>query len=143
MSYWQGKRTLVTGATGFVGRNLTPLLEQAGAELIAPSRSEYNLLEQADVRRLMADTRPDVVFHLAALSGGILANRDYPADFSYQNLMMNTMVAHEAWRARVGKFVTLIGGCSYPAHAVNPIREADLWNGTLRKKAPPTRSPSA
>jgi GDP-L-fucose synthase len=128
-NYWRGKRTLVTGASGFVGRNLTPLLVDAGAELIAPPRADYNLLEQADVRRLLADTKPEAVFHLAALSGGILANRDYPADFCYQNLLMNTMVAHESWRAGVRKFVTLIGGCSYPAHADNPIREADLWNG--------------
>lgn len=127
--FWRGKRTLVTGASGFVGRNLTPLLADAGCELIAPSRSDYNLLEQADVRRLLTDTRPELVFHLAALSGGILANRDRPADFCYQNLLMNTMVAHEAWRADVRKFVTLIGGCSYPALAVNPISESDLWNG--------------
>jgi GDP-L-fucose synthase len=128
-SFWHGKRTLVTGASGFVGRNLMPLLVEAGCDVVAPSRSDYNLLEQADVRRLLADMKPEVVFHLAALSGGILANRDYPADFCYQNLLMNTMVAHESWRAAVGKFVTLIGGCSYPAQADNPIREADLWNG--------------
>src|SRR5688572_12291545 len=96
-AFWRDKRTLVTGATGFVGRNLTPLLKETGCELFAPSRADYDLLEQADVRRLMADTRPDFVFHLAALSGGILANREYPADFCYQNLLMNTMVAHEAW----------------------------------------------
>ena len=128
-TFWHGKRTLVTGGSGFVGRNLTPLLVEAGCDVIAPSRSDYNLLEQADVRRVMADVKPEVVFHLAALSGGILANRDYPADFCYQNLVMNTMVAHESWHAGVRKFVTLIGGCSYPAQADNPIREADLWNG--------------
>lgn len=128
-SFWHGKRTLVTGSTGFVGRNLTPLLTDTGCEVIAPPRADYDLLEQSDVRRLMADVKPDLVFHLAALSGGILANRDYPADFCYQNLMMNTMVVHEAWRAGVRKFVTLIGGCSYPAHAPNPIRETELWNG--------------
>ena len=127
--YWRGKRTLVTGASGFVGRNLVPLLAEAACDLVAPSRSDYNLLEQADVRRLLADTKPELVFHLAALSGGILANRDHPADFCYQNLLMNTMVAHESWRAGVRKFVTLIGGCSYPAQADNPIREIDLWNG--------------
>jgi GDP-L-fucose synthase len=128
-SFWRGKRVLVTGGSGFVGRNLTPLLVEAGGDVVAPSRADYNLLEQVDVRRVMADVKPEVVFHLAALSGGILANRDYPADFCYQNLMMNTMVAHESWCAGVRKFVTLMGGCSYPAQAENPIREADLWNG--------------
>ena len=134
-NFWHGKRTLVTGASGFVGRNLTPLLAEAGCELIAPPRAEYNLLEQSDVRRMLADTQPEFVFHLAALSGGILANREYPADFCYQNLLMNTMVAHEAWRGGVRKFVTLIGGCSYPAQAPNPIRETELWNGVPQQES--------
>jgi len=67
-----------------------------------------------------------VVFQLAALSGGIMANKLYPGDFCYQNLLMNATVLHESWKAGVKKYITLIGGCSYPATAPSPIRESEL-----------------
>jgi GDP-L-fucose synthase len=136
-SFWKGKRVLVTGANGFVGRNLVPMLASSGCELVTPDRRGYDLLEQANVRRLIVDVRPDVVLHLAALSGGILANKEYPADFCYQNLAINTSVLHESFLGGVKKFVTLIGGCSYPAHAPNPIKEDDLWNGYPQPESAP------
>jgi GDP-L-fucose synthase len=136
-AFWNGRRVLLTGATGFVGRNLRPMLERTGCTVIAPDRADYDLLEQQAVRRLLADTRPEIVLHLAALSGGILANKTRPADYSYQNLLMGTMMLHESWRAGVGKYVTLIGGCSYPAHAQNPIKEEDLWNGYPQPESAP------
>ena len=128
-SFWRNRRVLVTGASGFVGSNLTPLLRETGCELITPTRQDYDLLEQQDVRRLLADTKPEIVFHLAGLIGGILANKNSPADFCYQNLLMGTTVMHEAWQSGAKKFVTLIGGCSYPATAPSPIVETALWNG--------------
>lgn len=75
------------------------------------------------------DIRPDLVFHLAGLIGGILANKQRPAEFCFQNLLMGTLVMHEAWRADVQKYITLIGGCSYPSLAPNPIKETELWEG--------------
>src|SRR5579864_728210 len=108
--FWPGKRVLVTGAGGFVGRNLVPMLAASGCEVIAPGRSDYDLLEQGDVRRMFATTRPQLVFHLAGLVGGIMANRERPAEFCYQNLLMGTMVLHEAREAGVTKYVTLMGG---------------------------------
>lgn len=136
-TFWRGKRVLVTGASGFVGRNLVPMLGGAGCELFVPDRASYDLLEQSRVRQLIADVRPEIVLHLAALSGGILANKAYPADFCYQNLAINTSVLHESWLGGVSKFVTLIGGCSYPADAPNPIREADMWNGYPQPESAP------
>jgi GDP-L-fucose synthase len=81
------------------------------------------------VRRLFADARPDLVVHLAGLIGGVLANQERPADFIYQNLQITTTVMHEAWRAGVAKFLTLVSGCSYPAAAPSPLREETLWDG--------------
>jgi len=136
-SFWHGKRVLVTGASGFVGRNLVPLVERTGCEVIAPTRQECNLLEQDQVRRLLADARPHLVFHLAGLIGGILANKRFPGDYCYQNLLMGTLMLHEAWRAGVEKYITLIGGCSYPATAPSPIPETELWNGYPQPESAP------
>jgi GDP-L-fucose synthase len=113
------------------------MLQEAGCDLITPRRSEYDLLEQNEVRCLFADSRPEIVFHLAGLVGGILANKERPAEFCYQNLMMGTTVLHEAWRAGVRKYITLIGGCSYPASAPSPIPETQLWNGYPQTESAP------
>jgi GDP-L-fucose synthase len=128
---------MVTGASGFVGRNLVALLKRTGCELILPTRQEYDLLEQNQVRALFRDAKPDYVLHLAGLIGGILANKERPAEFCYQNLLMGTMLLHEAWRAGTKKYVTLIGGCSYPATAPSPIREEELWNGYPQAESAP------
>src|ERR1051326_4557183 len=132
-----GAAVLVTGASGFVGRNLVELMLPKGIKPITPKRTSFDLLEQTQVRRLFGETKPEVVFHLAGLVGGIGANRDRPAEFNYQNLMIGTMVLHEAWRAGVKKFITLIGGCSYPAKAPSPIRETELFNGYPQKESAP------
>jgi GDP-L-fucose synthase len=132
-----GKRVLVTGARGFVGSSFVPLLEKKNCELIKISRTDYNLTEQSEVRRMFAETKPEVVFHLAGLIGGIMANKMYPADYSYQNLIMGTTMMHEAYQAGVEKYVSLIGGCSYPAHAPSPIKETELWNGYPQAESAP------
>jgi GDP-L-fucose synthase len=133
----QGKRILLTGASGFVGHLLRHELETVGVRPQTPGRADYDLTDQAQVRRLYVDLRPQVVFHAAGLVGGILANREAPADFFYVNLMMNTMMLHEACRAGVEKFICLIGGCSYPQDAPNPIREESLWDGYPQPESAP------
>jgi GDP-L-fucose synthase len=136
-SVLRGKRVLVTGASGFVGSNLVPRLAACGCQLSTPPRQEYDLLDQLAVQRLFADTRPEIVFHLAGRVGGIVANRNHPADFSYENLLMGTLMIEAARRAGVAKYITLIGGCSYPSNAPNPIAEDQLWNGYPDASAAP------
>jgi GDP-L-fucose synthase len=98
---------------------------------------DYDLTEQRAVRRMFAECSPEIVLHLAGYVGGILANKERPADFFYRNLMMNTMVLHEAYLSGVQKFVCLIGGCSYPSHAPDPIKEEYLWEGYPQPESAP------
>jgi GDP-L-fucose synthase len=132
-----GASILVTGASGFVGRNLVELLCARGLRPITPTRAECDLLEQDQIRRLLADTKPDIVFHAAGVVGGNLANRERPAEFHYNNLMMGAMLLHESWRGGVKKYVGLMGGCSYPAQAPNPIKETSLFHGPLHPDSAP------
>jgi GDP-L-fucose synthase len=120
---------LVTGANGFVGRNLVDQMRARGINPLTPARSEFDLQEQTQVRLMLERFKPDVVFHLAGRVGGIGINRERPADFNYPNLLMGAMMLHESWRAGVKKYITLICGCSYPADAPNPIKETALFNG--------------
>jgi len=113
------------------------MLSQTGCELLTPSRRDYDLLEQAAVRALFSDLKPDIVFNLAGYVGGILANRDFPADFCYRNLFTVSTMLHEAHRAEVKKFIGVMGGCSYPGTAPSPIAETALWSGYPQPESAP------
>jgi GDP-L-fucose synthase len=127
---WKNTRFLVTGGAGFLGSFVMEQLRAKGAARVtAPTIDEVDLTDPQAVRRLMADSKPEVVIHLAAMVGGIGANRDRPAEFFYQNLMMGTNVLHESWKAGVKK-VTAIGTvCSYPKNPPVPFKEDNLWDG--------------
>ncbi|HBA82618.1 MAG TPA: GDP-fucose synthetase [Verrucomicrobia bacterium] len=125
------KRILVTGATGFMGHHIAPRLKEAWpeAELVAVGRKDYDLLQPGEPDRMIRDVQPDAVVHLAAKSGGIITNKKRPADFFYENLVMNTHTLHAAFQNGVKKLLTLMGGCSYPSKAISPIGEDQMWNG--------------
>jgi len=135
---YTNKRIVITGGTGFVGRNLVDAMAKAGYTDVRPlSSKDYDLLEQGDVRRMFREQKPEVVIHLAALIGGIKANMDRPADFFYRNALMNILVLHEAYRAGVEKHMTCMGGCSYPATAPSPIKEECMWDGYPQAESAP------
>jgi GDP-L-fucose synthase len=124
------KRVLVTGGKGFLGRHIVDRLRKyPGVEIFIPTRSHYDLVEPADVKRLLSDTRPDLLIHLAAVVGGIGANQKNPGKFFYENLMMGTELIEQARKHDVQKFVALGTVCAYPKFTPTPFREDDLWNG--------------
>jgi GDP-L-fucose synthase len=128
--FWRDKRVLVTGGRGFVGRAVCRrLAERGAAEVIAPSRRDYDLTDTAQVTRLFTDSSPDLVIHLAARVGGIGANLAAPADLYVSNLLMGTHVIEEARRSRTPKTVLLGTICAYPKFTPVPFSEDALWEG--------------
>lgn len=124
------KRVLVTGGAGFLGRFIVERLrEPQDIDVFVPRSAEYDLIRAEDIRRLYAETRPDLVIHLAAVIGGIGANQKSPGKFFYDNLMMGVQLIEEARLHDVKKFVALGTVCAYPKFTPTPFREDDLWNG--------------
>lgn len=128
--FWAERRVCVTGGAGFLGSYVLEKLQERGAkDIFVPQIEDYDLVQPMAVKQMLADSRPDIVIHLAANVGGIGANRARPAEFFYDNLMMGTQLIHESWKARVAKFVAIGTVCAYPKFTPIPFREKDLWNG--------------
>jgi GDP-L-fucose synthase len=124
------KRLLVTGGSGFVGQHVLATLRARGCrDIAAPRRAEYDLTREADVVRLFDELRPEIVIHLAAVVGGIGANRTHPGQFFYENALMGLLMVEQSRRLNVEKFVGVGTICSYPKFATVPLKEDDLWSG--------------
>lgn len=129
-SFWQDKRVTVTGGAGFLGSYVVKQLqEKKPADIFVPRSVDYDLREHQAVLDLLSDHRPDIIIHLAAVVGGIGANRARPAEFFYDNMLMGTHLLHEAWQSGVEKFVTIGTVCAYPKFTPVPFKEEDLWIG--------------
>ena len=130
VSFWRDQRVCVTGGSGFLGSFVVEKLRQRGAQdIFIPTMKQYDLVQPEAVQRLLNDARPDIIIHLAAHVGGIGANREHPAEFFYDNLMMGVSLMHEAWKRQVKKFVAIGTVCAYPKFTPVPFKEEDLWNG--------------
>ena len=128
--FWADRRVCVTGGAGFLGSFVQEILRERGAnEIFIPHIEDYDLTQQADIDRMLVDAAPDVIIHLAALAGGIGANRARPADFFYKNLMMGVPLMHAAWERDVEKFVVIGTICAYPKFTPVPFKEENLWDG--------------
>jgi GDP-L-fucose synthase len=124
------EKIVITGGSGFLGQHLVNQLRGfRNVEIFVPRSRSYNLVEIADVRRLLTETKPDLIVHLAAVVGGIGANQKNPGRFFYENLMMGAQLIEQARIHNVSKFVAVGTVCAYPKFTPVPFKENDLWNG--------------
>ena len=130
MSFWKNRRVTVTGGNGFLGSFVVEKLRALGCtKMFVPRSREYDLRDKAQTERLFRDAKPDVLIHLAAVVGGIGANRSNPGRFFYDNATMGINSIEAARIAGIEKFVCAGTICSYPKFTPVPFREDDLWNG--------------
>ena len=128
--FFEDRRVVVTGGAGFLGSYVTEGLRKRGCKnILVPKIEDYDLVNINDIVRMYDDMKPDIVIHLAAVVGGIGANREHPGEFFYKNLMMGVQLIEEGRRRNIEKFVAIGTVCAYPKFAPMPFKEDDLWNG--------------
>jgi GDP-L-fucose synthase len=130
MSFWSDKKVVVTGGAGFLGSFVVDKLKERGCrEVFVPRSRQFDLRDRDAIIRLYRETRPNLVIHLAAVVGGIGANRANPGRFFYDNAIMGIQLMEYARQAGVEKFVVVGTVCAYPKFTPVPFKEDDLWNG--------------
>jgi GDP-L-fucose synthase len=128
--FWSNRRVVVTGGSGFLGSHVVEkLISRGAAAVVAPRQRDYDLRDRGSIRRLLHETLPDTVVHLAARVGGIGANRENPGSFFFENLMMGVQLTEECRLAGIPKLATVGTICAYPKLTPVPFREEDLWDG--------------
>jgi GDP-L-fucose synthase len=128
--FFEDKSIVVTGGAGFLGSQVVGRLEAAGCrKIVVPRSREFDLTREESIRNLLEQAKPDLVLHLAAVVGGIGANRIHPGEFFYKNLIMGVQLIELSRQYRVPKFVAIGTICSYPKFTPVPFSEENLWNG--------------
>jgi len=129
-NFWQSRRVCVTGGAGFLGKVVVHQLHERGVkDVFIPNIENYDLVKLEDINRMLVDANANMIIHLAAQVGGIGANREHPAEFFYNNLMMGVQLMHRAWETGVEKFVAIGTICAYPKFTPVPFNEDNLWDG--------------
>lgn len=133
------EKIIVTGATGFLGKHVMKVLEdyRDSYEIIGISSKDYDLRKEEDTKKMFEELKPNYIIHLAAKVGGILANKEYPADFFYDNILILTYMFKYSAEYRIKRLLIPIGGCSYPSNAPSPIKEDYIWNGLPQIESAP------
>ncbi|MHA1624346.1 MAG: GDP-L-fucose synthase family protein [Promethearchaeota archaeon] len=130
IDFWENRRITVTGGKGFIGSFILEKLHNRGCKNIyIADLPDYNLTRLPDIKRMYREQKPDIVIHLAAVVGGIGANRENPGKFFYENAIMGIQLIHEAYLNKIEKFVALGTICAYPKFTPVPFKEENLWNG--------------
>jgi GDP-L-fucose synthase len=129
-AFFKNKRVVVTGGAGFLGGYVIEGLEKRGCEsVLIPKIEDYDLVNLDDINRMYDDMEPDIVIHLAAVVGGIGANREHPGEFFYKNLVMGVQLIEQGRLRNIDKFVAIGTVCAYPKFTPVPFKEEDVWNG--------------
>ena len=128
--FWKNQKVIVTGGAGFLGKSVIRILKEKGCkDIFVPRSKDYDLISEYAIKKLLKDFPSTMIIHLAAVVGGIGANRENPGKFFYDNLMMGVQLIEQARLANIEKFVAIGTICAYPKYTPVPFKEENIWDG--------------